>query len=170
MAFARKSSRRALALALFLHVLGAGLALGARSVLGAELGTVLAAAFLGSMGLRPVHAFYLHTRQRLLAAQRDAAVSSPDALSLAAADTRLDERITELEQELRVQQKTALTQLAAIEARSQEESSAWRRAAASTDEKLERVLREFERTVERTQQGGEVLAGIRAFVQLIRES
>jgi exonuclease VII small subunit len=57
-----------------------------------------------------------------------------------------------------------------MEERMREDAGAWRRSVAMTDEKLERVLREFERTVEKTQQSAEVLAGIRAFVKLVRES
>lgn len=51
-----------------------------------------------------------------------------------------------------------------------EDASAWRRAATDTDAKLDRVLRELERIVERAQQSAEVIAGIRAFVRLVRES
>ncbi|MBX7195613.1 MAG: hypothetical protein K1X94_26390, partial [Sandaracinaceae bacterium] len=61
-------------------------------------------------------------------------------------------------------------QLAAIEARARGDAIASRTSAAVTDDKLERVLRELERTVEKTQQSAEVLAGIRAFVRLVRES
>lgn len=170
MSFARKSATRALVLALALHFVGAGLAFAARSILGAELGMVIAVAFLGSMALRPIHAFYLHTTRRLLRAQRDAAVPPPDARTLAHADEELRAEIDLLNKALETQNDATQAQLALIEERTTNEANSWRNAANSTDEKLERVLREFERSVDRTQQNGEVLAGIRAFVQLIRES
>lgn len=168
--FARKSATRSLVLALFLHLVGAGLAFAARSILGAELGVVIAIAFLGSMALRPIHAFYLHTRQRLMRAQRNAAVPPPDARTLADADEELRAELKAMSQELETHREVTKGQLALIEERTVAEANAWRNSATSTDEKLERVLREFERTVDRTQQNGEVLAGIRAFVQLIREA
>lgn len=168
--FARKSAKRALVLALFLHLVGAVLAFASRSILGAELGVVIAGAFLGSMALRPIHAFYLHTKRRLHRAQREAAVPPPDARSLAIADEELRRQLDTVHEALEVHRKATEGQLAVIEERTQAEANAWRNAATSTDDKLERVLREFERSVERTQQNGEVLAGIRAFVQLIRES
>ena len=168
--FARKSAKRALVLALFLHLVGAALAFAARAILGVELGVVIAVAFLGSMALRPIHAFYLHTRQRLVRAQREAAVPPPDARTLADADEELRALLDAMSRELETQREVTKGQLALIEERTVAEANAWRNSAASTDEKLERVLREFERTVDRTQQNGEVLAGIRAFVQLIRES
>lgn len=168
--FARKSATRSLVLALFLHLAGAGLALLARSILGAELGVVIALAFLGSMALRPIHAFYLHTRQRLMRAQRNAAVPPPDARTLADADDELRARLDAMTKEMATHRELTQGQITLIEERTVAEASAWRNSAASTDEKLERVLREFERTVDRTQQNGEVLAGIRAFVQLIREA
>lgn len=170
MVFARKSARRALTLAVLLHLVGAALAFAGRAILGAELGTLLAIAFLASMGLRPIHAFYLHTASRLRAASRDAAVRPPDARTLADTDDELRSGLEALTEELRIHREATTGQLAIIEERTQEEAKAWRRAATSTDEKLERVLREFERTVEKTQQSGDVLAGIRAFVQLVRES
>jgi hypothetical protein len=168
--FARKSATRALVLGLVLHLVGAGLAFAARSILGAELGIVIAIAFLGSMALRPIHAFYLHTRQRLMRAQRDAAVPAADAHTLAHADAELRAELEMMSQALETHREVTQRQLALIEERTVAEANAWRNAATSTDEKLERVLREFERTVDRTQQNGEVLAGVRAFVQLIRES
>jgi hypothetical protein len=168
--FARKSATRALVLALALHLVGAGLAFAARSILGAELGMVIAVAFLGSMALRPIHAFYLHTRQRLMRAQRDAAVPAPDAHTLAHADAELRAELEMMSQALETHREVTQGQLALIEERTVAEANAWRNTSASTDEKLERVLREFERTIDRTQQNGEVLAGIRAFVQLIREA
>jgi hypothetical protein len=60
--------------------------------------------------------------------------------------------------------------LSVMETRTQDEARAWRRAATATDEKLDAILNEVLRTVERTQENAEVLAGIRAFVRLIRES
>ena len=170
MVFAKKSASRSLALALTLHLVGALLTFAARPFLGSELGLVLAAAFIGSMAFRPISAFYQHTRRRLFQAQKEAAVRAPEALTLADADAQLKDEIANLHQELATHREATSNQLAVLQEQTQNEASAWRRVATATDEKVERVLREFERTIERTQQSGEVLAGVRAFVKLVRES
>lgn len=169
-AFARRSASRALWLALALHLAGAALAFAARAILGDEVGLVLSVAFVGSMALRPVHAFYVHTRARLLAAGREAEVPRDDARSLSLAVAELRARLAALDEEREAHREAVRTQLATLEERAREDAAAWRRAATAGDEKMDRVLRELERTVERTQQSAEVLAGIRAFVRLVRES
>lgn len=168
-AFARASAQRALLLAIGLHLSGAGLAFAGREILGPELGSLMALAFLGSMGLRPIQAFYLHTAQRLGAAADHAELPPPDARSLAASMRELEQALREQERALEAHREAIRDQLAVMDERTTNEASGWRRAATSTDEKLDRVLRELERTVERTQQNAEVLAGIRAFVRLVRE-
>jgi hypothetical protein len=165
-AFARASAGRALVLAVGLHALGAVLAIFARGFVGDELGLVLAVAFAASMALRPIHAFYVHTRMRLGLAAREAEVPRQDALSLAESIQSIERRLRELD----AARDALRDQLAVIETRARQDAGAWRKSAAVTDEKLDRVLRELERTVERTQQSAEVLAGIRAFVRLVRES
>lgn len=169
-AFAKASARRALVLAIVLHALGALLAFFARGLVGDELGLLLALAFLASMALRPIHAFYVHTRARLGLAAREAEVPRRDAVSLEAAITAVQAQLRVLEDARRTDGEVLREQLAAIESRARDDASAWRKSAAVTDDKLERVLRELERTVEKTQQSAEVLAGIRAFVRLVRES
>ena len=168
--FARRSEARALGLAITVHALGAVLAAAGRGVLGDELGTLLAGAVVGSMAVRPLHAFYVHTRTRLSRAARDAEVPPPDAISLEERLHATSERIAALEAEREAHREAVSERIAVLEARAREDASAWRRADAVTDDKLERVLRELERTVEKTTQSAEVLAGIRAFVRLIRES
>lgn len=169
-AFAKASASRALVLAIGLHTLGAVLAFFARGFLGDELGLVLAVAFVASMALRPIHAFYVHTRVRLGLAAREAEVPRQDAVSLADSIRALELRLRELDQTRETEREALREQLAVIETRAREDAGAWRKSASVTDEKLERVLRELERTVEKTQQSAEVLAGIRAFVRLVRES
>jgi hypothetical protein len=169
-AFARASAGRALVLAVGLHALGAVLAIFARGFVGDELGLVLAVAFAASMALRPIHAFYVHTRMRLGLAAREAEVPRQDALSLAESIQSIERRLRELDETREAARDALREQLAVIETRARQDAGAWRKSAAVTDEKLDRVLRELERTVERTQQSAEVLAGIRAFVRLVRES
>jgi hypothetical protein len=174
-AFARASAGRALVLAVGLHALGAVLAIFARGFVGDELGLVLAVAFAASMALRPIHAFYVHTRMRLGLAAREAEVPRQDALSLAESIQSIERRLRELDETREAEPGAPAPdalrdQLAVIETRARQDAGAWRKSAAVTDEKLDRVLRELERTVERTQQSAEVLAGIRAFVRLVRES
>lgn len=170
LAFTKKSASRSLLLAIALHLVGAGIAMGLHSVLGAELGTLLAVAFLGSMAVRPIHAFYLHTQHRLMAAERDAEMPPADARSLAARLLELQEAQAARRLEEETAREALEGRLTVMETRTQDEARAWRRAATATDEKLDQVLRELLRTVERTQENAEVLAGIRAFVRLIRES
>lgn len=169
-AFAKASATRALVLAIALHVVGAALAFAARGLVGDELGLVLAIAFVGSMAVRPVHSFYVHTRVRLGMAARDAEVPQKDAVALADSLRGLEERMREMDAERETSREALRAQLSVIEERAREDASAWRKSSNVTDEKLDRVLRELERTVEKTQQSAEVLAGIRAFVRLIRES
>jgi len=168
--FAERSAKRALLLAIGLHLVGAVLAIAAGGLLGIELGAILAAAFIGSMALRPIHAFYLHTHERLRAARGDAEVPHADARALSGA-------LEDLRAELRTQRdardahRQAIEgQLAALEERTQLEAQGWRRAATAHDQRLDQVLHDLERTVARTQEGAEVLTGIRAFVRLLRES
>lgn len=170
LAFGKKSASRALVLAIVLHLVGAALAIGLRSVLGAELGTLLAVAFLGSMAVRPIHAFYLHTQHRLMAAERDAEMPPVDARSLAARLDELEHARAAMRLEEETRREALEGRLSVMETRTQDEARAWRRAATATDEKLDAILNEVLRTVERTQENAEVLAGIRAFVRLIRES
>jgi hypothetical protein len=170
LAFTKKSASRSLLLAIALHLVGAALAIGLRSVLGAELGTLLALAFLGSMAARPIHAFYLHTQHRLMAAERDAEMPPADARSLAARLLELEEAQAARRRQDETRREALDGRLSVMETRTQDEARAWRRAATATDEKLDQILRELLRTVERTQENAEVLAGIRAFVRLIRES
>jgi hypothetical protein len=137
---------------------------------GDELGLVLAIAFIGSMAVRPVHSFYVHTRVRLGMAARDAEVPQKDAIALAESIREMELQLRAFETERDTSREALRTQLSVIEERAREDASAWRKSSNVTDEKLDRVLRELERTVEKTQQSAEVLAGIRAFVRLIRES
>ncbi len=168
--FAKASATRALVLAIALHVIGAALAVAARGLVGDELGLVLAVAFVGSMAVRPIHSFYVHTRVRLARAARDAVVPQKDALALNEAIQDLEQRLSDMNAERETSRDALRAQLGVIEERAREDASAWRKSSNVTDEKLDRVLRELERTVEKTQQSAEVLAGIRAFVRLIRES
>jgi len=169
-AFAKTSATRALWLAIVLHLLGAGLAFAARTWVGTELSGILSIAFLASMALRPIAAFYQHTRARLFAADQEADMPHANAQSLAASMRRLED-IQRAHDEAHEAEREALRlHLATIEERTREDAGAWRRSLTTTDEKLERVLREFERTVEKTQQSADVLVGIRAFVKLVRES
>lgn len=168
--FAERSAKRALLLAIVLHLIGAGLALAAGPILGIELGALLALAFIGSMALRPIHAFYLHTHERLHMARGEAEVPHADARALSDAmhDLRAELRS---DREARDAQREALEgQLRALEERTQLEAAGWRRAATAHDQRLDRVLHDLERTVARSQEGAEVLTGIRAFVRLLKES
>jgi hypothetical protein len=97
-------------------------------------------------------------------------VPRQDALSLAESIQSIERRLRELDETREAERDALRDQLAVIETRARQDAGAWRKSAAVTDEKLDRVLRELERTVERTQQSAEVLAGIRAFVRLVRES
>lgn len=169
-AFALASRRRALVLALTLHALGAGLALAARGLVGDTLGLVMAVAFLASMGVRPIHAFYEHTRARLGRAAHDAMLPRQSALELDLALTALTQRLDDTSRAEETERGALTARIDLLDARAREDAAAWRKSAAVTDDKLERVLRELERTVEKTQQSAEVLAGIRAFVRLVRES
>ena len=169
-AFAKTSATRSLVLAVTLHVLGAGLAFAARTWVGAELSGVLSIAFLASMAIRPVSAFYQHTRARLFAADQEADVPHANAQTLAASMRRLEDVQRAHDEAHEVERDALRVQLTTMEERMREDAGAWRRSLTTTDEKLERVLREFERTIEKTQQSADVLVGIRAFVKLVRES
>jgi F0F1-type ATP synthase membrane subunit b/b' len=168
--FAERSAKRALVLAIVLHLIGAGLALAAGQLLGMELGILLSLAFIGSMALRPIHAFYRHTHERLRTARGDAEVPHADARALAEAleDLRAELRT---ERDARDAHRQAIEgQLAALDERTQLEAAGWRRAVTAQDQRLDRVLSDLERTVARSQEGAEVLTGIRAFVRLLKES
>jgi hypothetical protein len=168
--FARRSARRALVLAITLHLSGAVLAYLARPSLGQELGWVLSVGFLGSMLLRPVEAFYRHTTERLHRSAETAEMPPADAISIRAAVESLEAALAAERAGRERDHAAVLERCGTFEAHARDEASAWRRAQTATDLKIDRVLLELERTVERTQANAEVLAGIRAFVRLIRET
>lgn len=167
--FSRRSASRAMALAVVLHIAGAGLAAMASALLGPELGGILAVSFVAAMALRPVHAFYLHTRARLARAAGAAELPGPDAITLDAAVHALRLEHQAMREENVVARRALEQRLDVVEERTRDEASAWRGAITDTDQKLLKGLRDLERTLERGQEGAELLAGVRALLRLSRE-
>lgn len=161
-------ARRLLALCLGLHVLGAVLAGGALQLTGGSSGPWVAGAFLLSMGLRPTVAMVQHVRRRLQVLQRRAKVPLDDAVALA-------QRLKDVEKRVRRLYETVEhdhTGLLAVHGRT--EALAHDLDARMTDldhrqrKDLDRVMVEVERTIEKLTRDQEILAGLRAFLHMVR--
>lgn len=157
---------RLLALALGLHAVGALVCVGsALAGLGAW-GYGFALAFVLATGLRPVGALHEHLSARLRRMSDKVRYPVQDV-------RRLEARVAEMEHRL---DTFSTDTLPAFERRLEEgEVLVTERLAkqqselAKFDRKVDRVLDELARSVERLTRDRELLAGLRAFVKLVKE-
>jgi hypothetical protein len=165
----RRLAGRLLMLALGLHLVGAALCGALSLVTDGQVGLFAAAAFLLSMGLRPAVAMVGHVQRRLRVLSRRAQVPREDAVEFA-------KRLKELERsqatisELVHHEQTGLV---AVHAGGQAlEEELGRRLLVQEQrfrQDMDRVCVEFERSIEKLTADQELLAGIRAFLAMVRQ-
>lgn len=149
-------ARRTLLVSLALHAGSAAAALGAAWWWSAwSTAGWLAAVYLGSTALRPIGAWYRHVREELRRSLGEVSFPRDDVQALRA-------RVEALEELPR--------RLAALEERLEQASTSLAREDARLDRRLDAVGRRFEETLEHLTDNRELLAGIRAFLRMIRES
>lgn len=150
---------RTRALALGAHVLSAAAVALIAWRIGWAPGAWIAGAFLVSSGFRPVGSWYLHLRERLRLSMAEVHFPRNDVLAvqqkLAVVASRVD-ALGDLFERLDASH-------AALEVAS-------RAADRDLELRLERVGRKFEEAIEHLTDDRELLAGLRAFLKLIRAS
>jgi len=162
-------AQRLLWVAVGLHLVGAGTCAALSWVSGGQVGWVASGAFLVTMGLRPAGAMVTHVRSRLAVLQRRAVLPSVDARTLAERLGRLHEQVATLQADLTHEE----TGLAAVGARLEGFEGETRRALSVQQQhhhaELDRLGLEMQRALETLTRDKEVLAGLRAFLQMVKE-
>lgn len=163
-------ARRLLALAVGLHLLGALVSGLASIASGGRLGLFAAGAFLVTLAVRPTGAMFVHVQARLRDLQRRARVPQDDALAL---HQRLQEAEGLLEQ-LGRRLEEAETGLTGLTAEVGTQRSTLERGLARQEERhlheLDRLGTEMQRSLEKLSDDQELLAGLRAFLKLVKSS
>lgn len=150
----QRIARRTLGVAVGLHLLSAlGVALAAWWSAWAAGGWI-AGVYLASTVLRPLGAWYVHLRGELSRAMGEATHPRDDVIALRERVRALEGLPQEL-RSLREQHEAALLEL--------------READRALDRKLDLVGRRFEESLEHLTDNRELLAGLRAFLRMIRE-
>lgn len=150
----RRIARRTMGIAIGLHLLSAA-AVGAATWYWEQwpTGAFIAGVYLVSSVLRPLGAWYLHLREELRNQLGEATHPRDDVLALKA-------RIEALEHlERQIDEQRASHEAALAEQREE---------IRKLDRKLDAVGRRFEETLEHLTDNRELLAGIRAFLRMIR--
>jgi hypothetical protein len=170
-------AKRLLALCIGLHLTGA-LASGVLAyVLEGQLGWVAAGAFMVSMGIRPTAAMVFHVRRRLQELRQSSRIPRDDARTL-------DHRVKAIEASLAQRDREDVElgkTLQALVARVEQQRAALDHAQAQTGARLEqqdqrhkddveRLCREFERSIEKLTSDQALLSGIRAFLTMVRQA
>lgn len=146
------------------HVLSAVLIAAITYFSGAEIGYYFAAFYLASTAFRPAGAWFAHLRRRLDAMRGEARFPRDDVLAL-------KERVTFLEMQaenLRATTEQLHAADLAAEQRLADLSITTARRAGDLDRRLDALGRQFEDTVARLTDNQEVIAGINAFLRLLR--
>lgn len=163
---ARILARRLLAFSLGLHLAGAAVCAGVSVVTQSPAGPVAAGAFILSMVVRPTGAMVVHVRRRLTELAASARIPREDARAL-------DGRVARLEEDLSRRTLEAPERHAARQA-VHERLTELRAALAAQEHRhradVDRLAREFERSIERLTSDKDILAGLRAFLVMVRQS
>ncbi len=155
----RRLVRRTLQVAIGLHV-GTALAVGATGIWTSQPHFLwFGAVFLGTTALRPVAAWYGHARERLRRSLGEVTFPREDVMGLRGFVVALGHRADRVEKEL-----------AGTRAKADERSAKLAEEVRSLDRRLDLMARKFEETVEHLTDNKELLAGVRAFLRLVRET
>jgi hypothetical protein len=157
-------ARRTLAVALLAHL---GSAAGAALVAAAidwPAGWLVAAAYVASCGFRPIGAWYTHLRAWLAQAHGEVTHPREDLLALRARVDRLEAALAAT----RGEAATAAAELAKVEATFAKAEAALRAEDRRLATRIDALARGFEDAVARLTDDRDLLAGIRAFLRMVR--
>ena len=156
---------RLLALAIGLPLVGAGVCAAASAATGGEVGWFASGAFVLAMLLRPAWAMVDHVRRRLKVLEGRARIPTVDAEQLHQQIGTLTSSVQALRRAVD-HEDSGLQALAAklVEAERRADAQARRHQAD-----IDRVGLETERALEKLSRDQEVLSGLRAFLQMVRE-
>lgn len=161
---ARRIARLMLRAALFGHLVTAGLAAAVAAATGSPTGYWFAGFFLLSTAFRPAGAWFGMLRHRLGALLKDVKYPRDDVLALRTSVTRMESGTKVLEGKAE-EQYHALGELRrAVDALG---ISVYARADEA-DRRITALAREFEATVNRLTDNTEIIAGLKAFLRLLR--
>ncbi|WP_165964410.1 hypothetical protein [Actinomadura sp. KC216] len=161
---ARRIAARMRAAAVGAHVLTAALVAAVTYFSGADIGYYFAAFYLVSTSFRPAGAWFAHLRRRLNTMLKDVRFPRDDVVDLA-------ERITFLEvqaENLRATAEQLHSADLAAERSLEDLSGVTSRRDGELDRRLDAMGRQFEETVARLTDNQEVIAGIKAFLRMLR--
>lgn len=166
----RALAHKLLLVALTLHLVGAAGSGLAAWLSGGRVGLFAAGAFLVTMALRPTVAMVEQVRKRLGALQRRAVLPPIDATELAARLGRVESACKQLT--AAIQHERSGNEALALRLDQQDErlERALRNQASRHQQELDRLGLETERALEKLTRDREVLAGLRAFLQMVRAS
>ncbi|MEU8136916.1 hypothetical protein [Streptodolium elevatio] len=146
------------------HLLSAAVVAVITYVSGEDIGYYFSGFYLLSTGFRPAQAYFAHLRQRLFGMMNEVRYPHENVVELRA-------RVEAAESQLEALQRRA-EELAEADEAVRELVAAHEASGRARDEKLERQLdaigRRFEDTVNRLTDNQEVIAGIKAFLRLLR--
>lgn len=161
---ARRIAARMRAAAIGAHILSAGLIAAITYFSGAEIGYYFAAFYLVSTAFRPAGSWFAQLRRRLDTMLRQVRHPRDDVLAL-------KERVRFLEVQAENLRAT-IEQLHAADLEAERRLETVSVTASRRDDELDRRLdalgRQFERTVARLTDDREIIAGIKAFLRLLR--
>jgi len=167
--YTQKMEKKLLMMCISLHILSASAIGLATYYSGGFLGYYFAGFYLLSTFFRPIASFYVMQRQRFASLRSRCKVPREDAINFAM-------RIEELERGFKEFQKSTAEGFEDIEGQHSELSAELRAARSDgsaqfrqLDQKLDQVLNEFTRSIEKLTEDKELLRGIRAFVKVIKE-
>lgn len=167
---AARLARRLLALAVGLHLLGAAVSLAASLASGGRFGVFAAAAFLVTMLIRPASAMVVHVKARLRDLGRRAKLPRDDSVALDGRLTSVEARLDGLERGLLDERRG----LEALWTHHDRTTTELQRAAERDRQRhlheVDRLGLEMERALEKVSDDRELLAGLRAFLRLVKES
>jgi hypothetical protein len=146
------------------HVLTAALVAAVTFFSGAVIGYYFAAFYLVSTLFRPAHAWFAHLRERLGSMSREARHPRDDVLELKEKITFLEVRVENLRQtseQLHAADVTLERRLEAVDVTTAKRGD-------ELDRRLDAMGRRFEDTVASLTDNQEVIAGIKAFLRLLR--
>lgn len=169
-AYSARMAPRLLLLCVALHLGAAGLAAGASYLSGGKLGYYFAAFFLVSTSFRPLGAFYVHVKRRLVELRQRAKVPRKDARDLAERLATLERRDQAHAVALEHLQGDLGDRVAALELALAQAREDARRRDRAYDDKVDRVCHEFQGSLEKLTEDRELLHGMRAFVRMVKES
>ncbi len=168
--YAKRAARRLLAVCIGLHVVTAAVVGAATWASGGSLGYFFAGFYLLSTFFRPAVALYRHLVRRLRELRGRTRYPREDVVTLVA-------RVRDLERELEERGEASKETRCAFEAsldrlgqRVDALDREHRVRVAAFEDQVALVLRELERTVDRLTEDRELLAGIRAFVKVVKEA